>query len=324
MAYLDRRRSTAAVSIKPTSCQARTCRQVSPKTQAPKGTIRPHASATGMNSPGGTSPRVGCRQRTSASTPSSRPSPVRPAAGSGARIRRHRARGAAPARVGAGASPGVHGRLEEAKSATAFMLGAVQCQVGAAHQLVRVGTAIGVDGNPMLAATLMPWLSTVNGAATPRPAARPNGSVAGLKRVGLQDGEFISAEPGQRVADAHDPSEPFRRRLQQLIAGGVPQSVVDLLESVQVEQEQRNTRTCPLGVRQSLPEAVAQQVAIGHQLARRDAPGLGGGDVDNSYGQRFHRLRSHPRDDTWPGPHFAGLDSPVRRSGGEWLHFSQG
>ena len=37
--------------------------------QAPSGTIRPISSATEMNSPGGTSPRTGWRQRTSASNP---------------------------------------------------------------------------------------------------------------------------------------------------------------------------------------------------------------------------------------------------------------
>ena len=49
------------------------CRQASRSTNRPMGTIRPVCSASGMKSSGGTSPRSGCCQRTSASTPASRP-----------------------------------------------------------------------------------------------------------------------------------------------------------------------------------------------------------------------------------------------------------
>src|SRR5665213_963063 len=46
------------------------CRQASPMTQYPRGTINPESSARSMNSPGARRPRVGWRQRTSASSPS--------------------------------------------------------------------------------------------------------------------------------------------------------------------------------------------------------------------------------------------------------------
>src|SRR5215218_309519 len=50
-------------------CHSAACRQASPSTQAPRGWISPEASARGMNSVGGTRPRVGCRQRARASAP---------------------------------------------------------------------------------------------------------------------------------------------------------------------------------------------------------------------------------------------------------------
>ncbi|MCY1511962.1 hypothetical protein D9M68_464060 [compost metagenome] len=57
-------------------CQALSWRQASPSTQSPTCTTRPSSSSTGMKSPGGTSPRLGWRQRSRASTPvRRRPSP---------------------------------------------------------------------------------------------------------------------------------------------------------------------------------------------------------------------------------------------------------
>ena len=43
------------------------CRQAARSTYAPSGTMSPVSSASGMNSPGETTPRSGWRQRTSAS-----------------------------------------------------------------------------------------------------------------------------------------------------------------------------------------------------------------------------------------------------------------
>ena len=49
-------------------------RQASSSTNSPIGTISPVSSASGMNSPGATTPRSGCRQRTSASAATTSPS----------------------------------------------------------------------------------------------------------------------------------------------------------------------------------------------------------------------------------------------------------
>ena len=48
-------------------------RQASRTTHAPMGTIRPLTSASGMKTSGGIGPRVGCSQRSSASTATTRP-----------------------------------------------------------------------------------------------------------------------------------------------------------------------------------------------------------------------------------------------------------
>ena len=56
----------------PASRHRRAWAQASRSTQSPISTIRPLFSASGMNSSGGTKPRVGCDQRSSASTASTR------------------------------------------------------------------------------------------------------------------------------------------------------------------------------------------------------------------------------------------------------------
>jgi hypothetical protein len=53
----------------PRRCQAAFCAQACFKTQRPIGTISPVSSASGMNCIGGSTPRSGCVQRNSASTP---------------------------------------------------------------------------------------------------------------------------------------------------------------------------------------------------------------------------------------------------------------
>ena len=167
-----------------------------------------------MNSPGGTKPRVGmppADQRLDPDHPAGRQLDLR-------LVVEHEFAGIErPAQLvlelAPGPGPGVHGRLEEAKSATALVLGAVQRQVGAPHQLVGVGTVIGMDGNADAGGDVDPL--PIDGERCRNRLDQPlgqNGDAAGLRHVGLQDGEFVAAEPGQRVADAHDPGKPLCHR----------------------------------------------------------------------------------------------------------------
>jgi hypothetical protein len=57
--------------------------------------------------------------------------------------------------------------------------------------------------------------------------------------VGLEHGELVAAEPRNDVGPSRDAQNPFRRLLQQQIARGMPERVVDLLEMIQVEIEHR-------------------------------------------------------------------------------------
>ena len=60
---------TASVrSVMPVRSHSDACRHVCSRTQAPSGTMRPLASATGMNASGNSAPRPGCDHRSNAST----------------------------------------------------------------------------------------------------------------------------------------------------------------------------------------------------------------------------------------------------------------
>ena len=70
------RRDTFTISRSPghtSACHCRTCNAAVASTQRPIAWISPECSASGRNASGSSSPRSGCCQRTSASTPVAEP-----------------------------------------------------------------------------------------------------------------------------------------------------------------------------------------------------------------------------------------------------------
>ena len=61
----------------------------------------------------------------------------------------------------------------------------------------------------------------------------------------LDDGEFVAAEPRQHVAGAQRISAAARDLAQQRIAGSVTERVVDVLEAVEIEHQDRERRRGP-------------------------------------------------------------------------------
>ena len=60
-------------------------------------------------------------------------------------------------------------------------------------------------------------------------------------------GDEFAAEPGHEVVVARAPRQPPRRRAQQLVADRVAEAVVDRLEVVEVDEQDRDT--APAGLR---------------------------------------------------------------------------
>ncbi len=167
--------------------------------------------------------------------------------------------------------------------------------------------------------------------------------------LGLDDGEFVAPEPRQHVDVAHRRFETSRHLPQQRISGGMTKRIVDVLEAIKIDHEDRKRaaspafeaidlfqllqKKCPVrkpgqnvGLRQlqhtpvrqrELARVAACKAEI-HRKARRD---------DNSgrqHGQGAIVMRHQPAVDGGRGAHVpAGIADPKGarpvRSGGEGL-----
>ena len=94
----------------------------------------------------------------------------------------------------------------------------------------------------MLAWTWKTAPETLNGSAsraTTSSAAARRGRLAAVGEVGQQDQELVAAEPREHAA-ALDAPQPPGDPPQQPVAGAVAEGVVDELEVVEVDQQQRD------------------------------------------------------------------------------------
>ena len=74
-----------------------------------------------------------------------------------------------------------------------------------------------------------------------------------------QDRELVAAEPRGGVDRAHAVLQPPRDLLQHLVAGGVPEAVVDVLEVVDVEEQHRHGQLVAALGGERVLDAVAEQ-----------------------------------------------------------------
>ena len=89
-----------------------------------------------------------------------------------------------------------------------------------------------------------------------------------------QDRELVPAEPRGRVAGTDRDPEPLADRLQDLIPGGMPESVGEELEVVEIEEEHRDPPRAPTAQSiEDMIESVQEQASVG-QARQRVAVGL--------------------------------------------------
>ena len=86
----------------------------------------------------------------------------------------------------------------------------------------------------------------------------------GARLIGVEQdaGELIAAEPGHRIARAHDALQSRFHLLQQQVAVGMAEGVVDLLEAVQIHQQKGDLGAVTIRLPDRLTEAFAQQRAV--------------------------------------------------------------
>ena len=160
---------------------------------------------------------------------------------------------------------GAHCRFEEPVGAAPFDLGAVKGGVGVAHQALAIDGVVGIDGDADAArneaAIGRVHSFSARNASMMLSAMRP--AAAGSGQAWSDDGEFVAAEPRQHLILVEDAGRAARDRLQQRVAGGMAEKVVDLLEAVEVDAEQRQLAAVRGGHRDLAVELAVEAAAIG-------------------------------------------------------------
>ena len=90
----------------------------------------------------------------------------------------------------------------------------------------------------------------------------------------LHDGEFVAAEPGDRIDAAHDALQALGHRAQQRVADRMAERIVDALEAVEIEEHDRELVAAP----ERLLHLVLEQHAvrqIGERVVARHVHDLG-------------------------------------------------
>ena len=178
----------------------------------------------------------------------------------------------------------LHRRLEEAIGPAAGRLGGVHRKVGALEQAEQIGAVArrnrdpdrGVAGKAVAMAIERRPQRLIN------PRDQRVDVVVG-PHVALHDGEFVAAEPRDKIAGTHRLEQPRRDALQELVADQMAQRVVDALEFVDVDIDDRKRRLSglrqqPFGValEQRAVRQIGQRVVMSEMLdLGRHAPVLG-------------------------------------------------
>lgn len=94
------------------------------------------------------------------------------------------------------------------------------------------------------------------------PERERDGSLALVLLVFLDDGEFVAAEASQHIGIANRRPQPLRHFDQQLVAGRMPQRVVDALELVEVEHQHGEAGAMALQPLRGVLELFGEQRAV--------------------------------------------------------------
>ena len=96
-----------------------------------------------------------------------------------------------------------------------------------------------------------------------------------------EDDELVAAEPPDRLAAPQHGFEPGADRAEELIAGGVAERVVDLLEAVEVDEQHARHTEVAAGARHHLFDAVEHERAV-RETGERVVQGLVADLVDQA------------------------------------------
>ena len=78
----------------------------------------------------------------------------------------------------------------------------------------------------------------------------------------LNDGEFIPAEAGKHIVITQRRFQPLRRFTEQLISGGMPERIVDILKLVEIHHEHGKGLAMALQASHGLPQFLGEECKI--------------------------------------------------------------
>ena len=163
----------------------------------------------------------------------------------------------------------VHLFAEDAEAVAALDLGPVEGDIGLPHELCPLETRLrrhgDADGN-----------SDERGVAEQLERLRHRGDdplaeryrLVRVSHVVLQDGELVAAEPRHEVAVPHESRQPMAELADQVVACRVAERVVDVLEAVEVEVEERHAGVRAARFDQGPVEAIVEERAVGEARQR--------------------------------------------------------
>ncbi len=160
----------------------------------------------------------------------------------------------------------VHRRLEHHHAVLALSFGDVHRRIGVAHHRLGVFPELNEcnpDAGPNVESTLgdeLPACRTIAG------SARGSRRVRLIVHVAQQDGELVATEPSNHVAVADTTLQASSDLDQQRIARGVSEAVVDRLEVVEVDEQDRPVSA--VVIVDGLLQMRAEQGAVGQASER--------------------------------------------------------
>ena len=135
----------------------------------------------------------------------------------------------------------IHLGLEIAEGAAPFGLGSIERHVRAFQQLIDVGSVIGSqrDANADVHDDLMAMqIVECPGHGVAKFLCKHRG-VRRLLQSGLDDRELVAAQPCENIDVSNATAHPLGHGLEQLVAGRVTERVVDALEMIEIEIQDR-------------------------------------------------------------------------------------
>jgi len=163
-----------------------------------------------------------------------------------------------------GADLRLHRRLEEPVLAPALRLGAVECQLGMLEQCIGVLPVLREQGHTDAGRDLELLAGKIERRRDRSQDLVGQGDyVRAAADLRLHEQELVATQPGQGVGGTDHGVDPLGYRAQQPIAQGMAQSVVDVLEAVEVEQEHGDHAAFAASMGQLLAEPVMQQGTVG-------------------------------------------------------------